>query len=144
MKKVICSKRGLTLIELLVTASILLIVLASLVSFLQFSSAGSSRNSNLSQAQSDVRYALSIITADIRAAGSTGIAVVNNQLNLTIQGQPVSYVLADTTLTRSSDGLSVENIQSVVYLLTAEKITINITGNVKGISYSEKTVLVLR
>jgi prepilin-type N-terminal cleavage/methylation domain-containing protein len=70
----VAGEDGLTLVELLVTMSILLLVAAILLGFLEQTTRLVARTSNDVQAENDARLALRAITQDIRAASPSTIA----------------------------------------------------------------------
>ncbi|NNU75974.1 PilW family protein [Clostridium estertheticum] len=122
-------KRGFTLIELIIVVALLGIVITMGFSVLSFGYKSFNSQTDTTDNQSNVRYAISDITKQIRCADPTKTIVIANGIVNIDEGR-VIYKLQGSTLLKN-DKQFINGIKEFIPLMVVDKITLKITSQPK-------------
>lgn len=89
---------GLTLIELMIALTLSLVLLAGVIQIFIANKASYRMTEAHSRLQENARFALDILTRDVRSAGYTGCRTIENMNVVTIAKAPVPAVMNATTI----------------------------------------------
>lgn len=92
---------GFTLVELMIAATISAAILAGILSTFLFLGRSGANIQNYSDMESQARKALELFAEDTRQASAV-TWVTNNQIRLTVNGNPHTYTYASGTLSRQT------------------------------------------
>jgi prepilin-type N-terminal cleavage/methylation domain-containing protein len=141
------NNKGITLVEVLCVLSLLSIVLLLANSLHIFGQKQLTNQSDHIAHESDIRFAMNLITKDIRGADTTtgSITVTNNVLTVLKNSNSYVYKLVNNNLTKNNNSI-ITGVQQFIITQNGNQIDLTITSDPAkdGKSITLKTVIYIR
>jgi type II secretory pathway pseudopilin PulG len=118
------NRKGFTLLEIVVTFTILVLLLGVVAAATVLTQRFSTGEHSRVQLQSEIRIALAYIDRDVRS--SNQLAVSDNACFILIGGENIRYCLVGDELTRNDQPIA-ENLTNFVYTIDATSGTLAVT-----------------